>query len=152
MPYKNREKYLEYQCTYYRKHKRNPASIQGSNREDISNLGLSEGLNKNVLNPKSSVQSPSEKQGVTSTLNPSLPKPSIPPTRPFPINPVKPADNRTSEVHVGKLPRNALNSPMPMSSDSIWENTRKHVEELKKDGWEIDDLGNARRVITDQNY
>jgi len=41
---------------------------------------------------------------------------------------------------------------MPVSSDNIWEITRKHVEELKSQGWEIDGLGNARRIIRDQNY
>jgi hypothetical protein len=152
MPFKNREKYLEYQRSYYKKRKRNPGSTQGSNREDISNLGLTAGLSKKMLNPKSSVQFPSKKQGVTSTLNRSIPKPSIPPSRSFPVNPVKPARNRVPEEHVGRLPGNALNRPTLMSSDNIWGNTRTHVEKLKKDGWEVDDVGNARRVITDQNY
>ena len=153
MPFKNREKYLEYQRSYYKKSKGNPASIHGSNSEDISNLGLTAGLNRNVLNPKSSVQSPSKKQDVTSTLNHSIPKPSIPTGAPFPLNPVKPARNRIPEEHVDRGSANVhAANHMPVWSDQIAENTRKHVEELKKDGWEVDDVGNARRIIKDQNY
>jgi len=107
MPFKNREKYLEYQRSYYKKSKGNPASIHGSTRKDNCNLGLSEGLNRNVLNPKSSVQPPSKKQGVTSIRNRAFPKPSVPLSRPFPVNPVKPTTNTTSEEHVDRGSANA---------------------------------------------
>ena len=80
MPFKNREKYLEYQRSYYKKRNLNPK--HRSNRENVFNPRLTEGLNKNILNLKSSVQSLPKKQGVTSTLNSSIPKPSIPSSRP----------------------------------------------------------------------
>jgi hypothetical protein len=33
------------------------------------------------------------------------------------------------------------------SSGNIVENTRRHVEELRKAGWKIDDVGNASRRV-----
>ena len=148
MPFKNREKYLEYQRSYYKKSKGNPASIHGSNSEDISNLGLTAGLNRNVLNPKSSVQSPSKKQDVTSTLNRSIPKPSIPTGAPFPLNPVKPARNRIPEEHVDRGSANVhAANHMPVWSDQIAENTRKHVEELKKTDGKLMTLGMREELL-----
>jgi len=148
MPFKNREKYLEYQRSYYKKSKGNPASIHGSNSEDISNLGLTAGLNRNVLNPKSSVQSPSKKQDVTSTLNHSIPKPSIPTGAPFPLNPVKPARNRIPEEHVDRGSANVhAANHMPVWSDQIAENTRKHVEELKKTDGKLMTLGMREELL-----
>src|SRR5205807_9947029 len=47
------------------------------------------------------------KQGVTSIRNRAFPKPSVPLSRPFPVNPVKPTTNTTSEEHVDRGSANA---------------------------------------------
>ena len=54
MPFKNRDKYLEYQRSYYKKRNLNPK--HRSNRENVFNPRLTEGLNKNISNPKSRVE------------------------------------------------------------------------------------------------
>ena len=145
MPFKNHEKYLEYQRSYYRNRKGNSYATQGLNRTNISNRGLTEGLNKNL---KSTLQSRPQQQGVTSTVNPSIPKglkASIPSKPSFPLNPVKPSGYKAAHETVPANTRPV--SPKPVWSDKIWENTRKHVEELRRQGYEVDGLGNASRIV-----
>ncbi len=141
MPFKSHEEYLEYQRSYYRRRKGNSAARQGLKGKDVE-------LNKNILIPKSSVQAAPQQQGVTSTLTPSVDKglkPSIPSS---PLNLVKPASNKTTQEDAGRLSGNDSPArPTPAWSDQIWENTRRHVEELKRQGWEIDGVGNAYRIV-----
>jgi len=127
MPFKNHEKYLEYQRSYYRRRKGNSNATQGLNRTNISNRGLTEGLNKN---PKSTLQSRPQQQGVTPS---------------FPLNPVKPSGYKTA--HQTVPPKTRPVSPKPVWSDKIWENTREHVEEVRRQGYEVDGLGNASRIV-----
>src|SRR6266705_6227931 len=145
MPFKNHEKYLEYQRSYYRRRKGNSNATQGLNRTNISNRGLTEGLNKN---PKSTLQSRSQQLGVTSTVDPLIPKglkPSIRSKPSFPLNPVKPSGYKAAHETVPANTRPV--SPKPVWSDKIWENTRQHVEEVRRQGYEVDDLGNASRIV-----
>ncbi len=73
MPFKSHAAYLAYQRSYYQRRKRQG---QGLNSAGIFNPGTREGLNKK---PRSSVQSVSKKQGVTSSL--TLPIPSVSQTK-----------------------------------------------------------------------
>jgi hypothetical protein len=151
MPFKNRETYLEYQRRYYKRRKRNSNPAQELDIGKISNPGLTEGFNNNAANPKSAVQSLPQRQGVTSTVNPSVSKglkTSIPPSPRSPLNPGKPTSHKATQEHVKRRSGNARPvTPTPVFSDQIWENTQKHVEELRRQGWEIDGLGNAHRII-----
>ena|SRR5437870_7586017 len=151
MPFKSHEEYLEYQRSYYRRRKRNSEGTQGLEGDDVFNPGLTAGLNKKILSPKSTVQSVPQQQGVTSALNPPVPKglkPPIPPSPASPLNPVKPASIKATQEHLQKPPASTRPvSPTPVWSDNIWENTHKHEEALKRQGWESDGVGNAYRAI-----
>jgi hypothetical protein len=121
MPYKNRKKYRAYQKAYYQKRKRaNSASRLTSKAKPIEGLAANRTLDP-AINPRKKTNSIPQNQRVTPT------KPVISGINSIPFNPTK------------RNPR--------FSSGNIVENTRRHVEELRKAGWKIDDVGNASRRV-----
>jgi hypothetical protein len=121
MPYKNRKKYRAYQKAYYQKRKR-----ANSARGLTSTVKPIEGLTTNrisdpAINPREKTNSIPQNQPVTAT------PPIVSGINSIPVNPAK--------------------SIPPFSSGNIVEDTRRHVEKLREEGWEIDDVGNASRRV-----
>jgi len=48
---------------------------------------------------------------------------------------------------INSIPVNPAKNNLPFSSGDNAEDTRRHVEELRKEGWKIDDVGNASRRV-----
>jgi hypothetical protein len=119
MPYKNRKKYRAYQKAYYQKRKlANPAIRLTSKAKPLEGLAANRILDP-AINPRKKTNSIPQNQRVTTTT------PIISGVYSIPFNPAK--------------------SNPPFSSGTIVENTRRHVEKLRKEGWKIDDVGNASR-------
>ena len=121
MPYKNRKKYRAYQKAYYQKRKRaNSASGLTSTVKPIEGLAANRVLDP-AINPRQKTNSIPQNQRVTAT---------------------------TSDISgINSIPFNPAKSNPPFSSGNIVENTRRHVEKLRKEGWKIDDVGNASRRV-----
>src|ERR1700737_478068 len=124
MPYKNRKKYRAYQKAYYQKRKRaNSAGRLTSTvkpSEGLAGLAANRILDP-AINPRKKTNSIPQNQRVTA---------------------------RTSIISgINSIPFNPAKSTPPSSSGNIVENTRRHVEKLRKAGWEVDDVGNASRRV-----
>src|SRR6266849_5864384 len=118
MPYKNRKKYRAYQKAYYQKRKRaNSASGLTSTVKPIEGLAANRILDP-ASSPRKKTNSIAQNQCVTATT---------------PI--------------INSIPFNPAKSNPPVSSGNIVEDTRRHVEKLRKEGWKIDDVGNASRRV-----
>jgi len=48
---------------------------------------------------------------------------------------------------INSIPFNPAQSNPSVSSGNIVEDTRRHEEKLRKEGWKIDDVGNASRRV-----
>jgi hypothetical protein len=121
MPYKNRKKYRAYQKAYYQKRKRaNSAGGLTSTVKPIEGLTANRILDP-AINPTKKTNSIPQNQRVTAT---------------------------TSIISgINSIPFNPAKSIPPFSSGNIVENTRRHVEKLRREGWKIDDVGNASRRV-----
>jgi hypothetical protein len=126
MPYKDRQEYLEYQKAYYRKRKR--SSLRASSACSPNPKSFPGLTGQRVLSPARSPafekcrKSIPQNQRVTTTRASSAAYASIP-----------------------SIPVNPAQANPQSSGGTISEATRRHVEKLRKEGWEIDDVGNARR-------
>jgi hypothetical protein len=123
MPYKDRKKYLEYQKKYYRKQKQ---STVGSNPAGKLNP------KRRALNPEVKPRDlVAEKKGVTAK-----------------------SDDSRVNLSISSIPNvvNPSKTNPPSSSGIVAEPTRSHVAKLKREGWEVDDVGNAYRKVAPEDH